>query len=47
VHGDFYLQTNGVTPFARGKEGTIYVEPKDLLGNNNTYEITAPVKVEQ
>lgn len=47
IHGDFYLQTNGVTPFARGKEGACYVDPKELLGNNNTYEITSQVKVEQ
>lgn len=47
INGDFYLQTNGVTPFARGKEGTSYVDPKELLGNNNTYEITSQVKVEQ
>lgn len=47
VHGDFYLQTNGITPYARGKEGTIYVDPKELLGNNNTCECTGSVKVEQ
>lgn len=47
IHGDFYLQTNGATPFARGKEGTRYVDPKELLGNNNTYEITSQVKVEE
>ncbi|XP_017060656.1 inactive pancreatic lipase-related protein 1 [Drosophila ficusphila] len=36
IHGDFYLQTNGQTPFARGKEGTVYVDPKELLGNTHS-----------
>ncbi|ALC39869.1 CG17292 [Drosophila busckii] len=40
LRGDFYLQTNGATPFARGKEGTVYVDPKDLLGTH-IYEIQA------
>ncbi|EDW11824.1 pancreatic triacylglycerol lipase [Drosophila mojavensis] len=47
IHGDFYLQTNGLTPYARGKDGIIYVDPKELLGNNNTYEASVPAKVEQ
>ncbi|XP_037928032.1 pancreatic lipase-related protein 3 isoform X3 [Teleopsis dalmanni] len=32
ICGDYFLQTNGITPFARGKAGTIYVEPKELIG---------------
>ncbi|XP_034669537.1 inactive pancreatic lipase-related protein 1 [Drosophila subobscura] len=37
IQGNFYLQTNGQTPFARGKEGTIYVDPKELLENTHGY----------
>ncbi|XP_061386543.1 lipase member H-A-like [Musca vetustissima] len=32
ISGDYFLQTNGSKPYARGVQGTYYIEPKDLPG---------------
>ncbi|XP_004521443.1 lipase member H-A [Ceratitis capitata] len=34
ITGDFYLQTNGVPPYARDIAGISYVHPTNLIGNN-------------
>lgn len=32
ISGDYFLQTNGTPPYARGIEGTKYIEPQSLPG---------------
>lgn len=34
IYGDYYLQTNGISPYGRGKSGTVYLDPKELPGNS-------------
>ncbi|XP_055921925.1 lipase member H-A-like [Eupeodes corollae] len=34
ISGDYYLQTNGLPPYARGKSGTVYIDPNELPGNS-------------
>ncbi|XP_067621841.1 lipase member H-A isoform X2 [Eurosta solidaginis] len=35
ISGDYYLQTNGIPPYARDLAGIVYVHPSELVGNNS------------
>ncbi|XP_018795054.1 PREDICTED: lipase member H-A isoform X1 [Bactrocera latifrons] len=36
ITGDYYLQTNGIQPYARDMAGITYVHPAKLVGNSTT-----------
>lgn len=39
ITGDYYLQTNGIPPYARDIAGITYVHPTKLVGNSNAEDV--------